>query len=548
MATVAAAALLVPTLSAAASTGPDRDRHHEPGAFVPGDLLLNTTVFPQLVAITAGTTQLPPNCGTGPFNAGKCSVAAAGGSYPQVFDNSIPDGSFGLGSKIVLDELNPASGATVRSIEVPNSTEPWVRAGSDQMVTSFSSKSEGALTLSPDGHDVTFMGYDAPVGGIDISNSDTPGVDDQSRNPAASRYYRVVGDLGADGRLHYTLTNAFSGDNARAAIIGPRGLAYVAGNGDDKGGTNFILAAGAQLVRLSDRPEVAQAPGAPTPVGSFSVNELGVSESGDAAKDNNYRGIAIENNVLYFSKGSGGKGVNTVYFVDTTGKACPNGVGLPLPGAQLPTAPLAGGNPEVAAEQAPRPYNMCILKGFPAVPNASNAGPDYPFGMFFAGPHTLYVADEGSGDGPANGDYSAADAAHNPTAGLQKWVFDTAAQQWKLAYTLQAGLALGQPYSVANYPTGTNPATGEPWAPATDGLRNLTGRINRDGTVSIYAVTSTISGSSDAGADPNKLVSVTDPIAATSPVSGEAFRTLKSAPAGSIFRGVSFAPTSGDRR
>ena len=52
------------------------------------------------------------------------------------------------------------------------------------------------------------------------------------------------------------------------------------------------------------------------------------------------------------------------------------------------------------------------------------------------------------------------------------------------------------------YPTGINAATNLPWAPATDGLRNITGRVNRDGTVSIWAITSTVSGSGDQGADP----------------------------------------------
>ncbi len=62
------------------------------------------------------------------------------------------------------------------------------------------------------------------------------------------------------------------------------------------------------------------------------------------------------------------------------------------------------------------------------------------------------------------------------------------------------------PYTVKGYPTGNNAATGLPWAPATDGLRNITGRVNRDGTVTIWAVTSTVSGSGDQGADPNKVV------------------------------------------
>jgi hypothetical protein len=41
------------------------------------------------------------------------------------------------------------------------------------------------------------------------------------------------------------------------------------------------------------------------------------------------------------------------------------------------------------------------------------------------------------------------------------------------------------------------------WSPATDGLRNLAGRVHRDGTVTIWPITSTVSGSGDRGADPN---------------------------------------------
>jgi hypothetical protein len=37
---------------------------------------------------------------------------------------------------------------------------------------------------------------------------------------------------------------------------------------------------------------------------------------------------------------TGRNGVNTVYFIDTTGKACPNGAGVPQPGAELPTSPI----------------------------------------------------------------------------------------------------------------------------------------------------------------------------------------------------------------
>src|SRR6267142_5175822 len=65
------------------------------------------------------------------------------------------------------------------------------------------------------------------------------------------------------------------------------------------------------------------------------------------------------------------------------------------------------------------------------------------------------------------------------------------------------------PYDVPDYPAGISPATG--------GCRNLTGEVHRDGIVDIYAVTSTLSASGDQGADPNKLVKVSDLLKATTP-------------------------------
>jgi hypothetical protein len=128
-------------------------------------------------------------------------------------------------------------------------------------------------------------------------------------------------------------------------------------------------------------------------------------------------------------------------------------------------------------------------------------------------------------------------------------------------YVLQGGLDLGTPYKVIpdaqgdKYPTGLNSTaggTGLPWDPATDGLRNLTGRVNGDGTVSLWAATSTVSGSGDQGADPNKLVEITDNLSATSAdqVSHEKFNTVVQPTYGQVVRGVSFTPgtpaTNGD--
>jgi len=60
-------------------------------------------------------------------------------------------------------------------------------------------------------------------------------------------------------------------------------------------------------------------------------------QGGQGRQGRHFRGLTISGNVLYYTKGSGGNGVDTVYFLDTTGTARPDGVGLPIPGAPLPT-------------------------------------------------------------------------------------------------------------------------------------------------------------------------------------------------------------------
>ncbi len=55
-----------------------------------------------------------------------------------------------------------------------------------------------------------------------------------------------------------------------------------------------------------------------------------------------------------------------------------------------------------------------------------------------------------------------------------------------------------------------------------------------------------MSGGGDQGADPNKLVEITDPLTATAPAAGESFRTVQTAKFAEVIRGVSFTP--GTRR
>jgi len=103
---------------------------------------------------------------------------------------------------------------------------------------------------------------------------------------------------------------------------------------------------------------------------------------------------------------------------------------------------------------------------------------------------------------------------------------------------------------VPGYLVGNNSGpggTGFPWAPATDGLRNIAGVLNGNGTATIYAITSTVSGNGDQGADPNQLVAITDTLSAVgpNPPAGESFTTLMIAGYGEVLRGVSFTPGTG---
>jgi hypothetical protein len=539
-------ALLASTaLASMPARADERDFH-----FRPGHLLLSRTVYDSKASnITPGVTQLPPNCVTP-----NCATATANGIYPMVFNNDLVDASFGITAKIMLDELR-LNGRHVQSLEVPNSGQHGITSNKDQMVTSFPSKSEIALNLSVDRHSVSFMGYLAPIDAIDVSNSNTPDVVD-STNPVTSAFSRVIATVDEHGHFRFTKTNAYSGNNGRAAILNDRPGANVfyttgnAGNGGNPQPNGVIIGAGAQIMTqakasLAEQPD----PGMPTPVGSFNVTQLSL-KADKVGKDTNFRGLTVFNNVIYVTKGSGGNGIDTVYFIDTSGfdsngkpLACPNGVGLPSASATLPTTPIYYDASKLQTLGI-TPYNMCVLKGFPT--NLAKTATSFPFGIWFADAKTLYVADEGDGTNAYNAATNTYTAAAAQTrAGLQKWVFDDATKTWRLSYTLQAGLGLGVPYSVQGYPTGNNAATGLPWSPATDGLRNIIGRVNPDGTATIWAITSTVSGGGDQGADPNKLVMIKDKLAATTLPASETFTTVRTARFAEALRGVSFTPGSG---
>jgi len=125
MATLTSSAVLVGLPGSASASG----------VLTPGNLLVSTSVWQQDAPITAGTTQLPPNCGT--LADDPCVTAVAPGTYPLVFNNDGVDASFGVTQPIVLDELDPTSGTKLASLTVPNSSQSGISSSSDKMVTSF---------------------------------------------------------------------------------------------------------------------------------------------------------------------------------------------------------------------------------------------------------------------------------------------------------------------------------------------------------------------------------------------------------------------------
>ena len=112
------------------------------------------------------------------------------------------------------------------------------------------------------------MGYLAPVKAVDVSNSNTPLAVDPT-DPVTDTAYRVVIQVGRDGHFHFTKTNAYSGNNGRAAVLlNTDGLhSYLtvgnAGNGSNPQPDGVVLGAGAQIMDAEHKREIEADAGRP---------------------------------------------------------------------------------------------------------------------------------------------------------------------------------------------------------------------------------------------------------------------------------------------
>jgi hypothetical protein len=474
---------------------------NQPFQFEKGSLVISGSTYDP----TQGAVASLSIGSTLPGTATKTTKAVANNDYVHVWNNASVDGSFGVTSPIMLADIDPVTGAVCHSLAVLT----------DQVVTSFSSKSELGLHLFADtgGPQLVFVAYaGAGVGALDVSNSDAVAGQDPT-NPVTfafgSNYafHRTIVSLDKHGNFAYTPTIAYGGNNGRSALLGPNGLYYSVGNANNgnaatfgpSNGTNpdVTETTGLEVVNPinGSSASVAIPAGNSAEVDPLLQFTFVVGKPDKAGKDDNFRGVTEFGGALYFTKGSGSNGIDTVYTVGS-----------------LPTLANAAST------------TISVVPGFPTDSAKATGGNFTPFAVFFANPTTMYVTDEGSGN--------ATDTATH--AGLEKWSLVNGT--WQLDYVLTNGLIgtvdgnlLG---NAGQYPNVT-----------TVGLRNLTGVVDeKDGTVTLWATTSTSSASGDQGADPNKVVRITDDLNATTPaaVTQELFETVAGPTYGTVYRGVAY--------
>jgi hypothetical protein len=471
-----------------------------PTLLVHNSLVISSSVYDRSRGAVASLAVGTKLAGT----ASTTASATSGNNYVTVWNNESADASFGVTSLIQLTDVDPTSGMVLGEITVPT----------DQVVTSFPSKSEVGLHVTSDasGAHLVFVGYaGAGIGALDVSNSDAvPGQD--PTNPvsfafgANYAFARTIVSMDGSGNFSYTPTVDYGGNNGRSALLGSNGLYYSVGNANNGNASTFGPNGTSPDVTETTGLEVvtpinATSSNVAIPAGnSAEVNpllqfSLGTPPKLDkAGKDDNFRGVTEFGGALYFTKGSGSNGIQTVYTVPT-----------------LPTVANAAAT------------TISIVPGFPTDSAKATGGNFTPFAVFFANATTMYVSDEGTGN--------ATDVSTH--AGLEKW--SLVGGVWQLDYVLTQGL-------IGVVDSGLTGSDG-PWPNvASVGLRNLTGVVSGD-QVTLWATTSTSSTSGDNGADPNKVVMITDQLSATTltgAAATEAFTAVAGPTYGTVYRGVAF--------
>jgi hypothetical protein len=423
-------------------------------------------------------------------------------------------------SPITLEQFSLGVGGT--SVTATGSLElPTTTIGSNSAISGeYGSASEGILQDSVNGAYLTIMGY-----GVNYNTFNTDGqslATDPYGTAALGQttslvggtdttVSRVVALIGANGSVNTStaLTGVFNENNPRSVATVDGTSFYVSGQGaSETDGTGGVFYA-----------------------------PLGATTATPIAAGNETRTVSIVNNgsgnTLYVSSdvkgaGNGDNNDSNVSTLKTSSGALPtSSTGVTETNIAPGTTPSVNGGNTASIDLPSTPNNLLdngVNDNTIGDSKGTNRNGKFvylsPEQYFFASSTVMYVADSGQ---PKNGN---ADAAAEGEGGLQKWVF--AAGSWTLQYDLSAGL---------NLVNGDGDSSETPVTPGVTGLFGLTGQVESNGTVELFATNYGLNELS-----PSYLYEITDSLNATAPTEGESFTTLESASAGTLFRGVAFSP------
>ena len=431
---------------------------------------------------------------------GTCTVVNGTGTGAMNSAN----GGYGDNQAAPLTLFQFAPVGTTGATYVSSLVLPQTAAGANLPVSGeYGSSSEATLQLSGAGRYLTLMGYGVNAAVFDANPAQYGAVPSlalaQSGSLTGQGYTpvpRVLALIDGNGNVDSSTAvfNVFNLNNPRSAFaIGS--AAYLSGQGSGGDATSGLF-----YVPLYTTTT------APAAITGLDATNNTVSQD--------TREVQVFNGTLYTSvdtKGGSGAARSYVGTVGTPGTLPTTTVGAPVMLNNFGTTAQNG--------------KVTITTGANSNGNGTNAGLQInlsPNNFFFASPSVLYVADSG---------HSKQTSATSTVGdgGLQKWV-NTAADgsgTWNLAYTLYSGLGL-----VAN--TAAAGATG---------LYGLAGTVV-NGTVRLYATEYNIN-----DLDVTHLFGISDTLSFTtaSQAAGETFSVLATAPKGSNFKGVSFAPTVAGR-
>ena len=442
--------------------------------------------------------------------------------------NSAPNFGLDTASPITLSELQLGAGGTT-AVGVGQLVLPQTASGSNSPISGeYGSASEGILQRSANGQYLTVVGYGV---GADAFNSAAPTVYGTAALgqtvsvPTGNTTVvpRVVALVGANGSVDTStaLTGVFNANNPRSAATVDGSSFYVSGQGvagDGTGGLFYALKGATTATPINVSTSVPKG----TPNGTASAAFATETRVAEIVSTPN--GLQLQVSRDYGTKGSPNDTTDIRSFTNGSG-------GLPTSASGLVVNRVIPGNNNSSGG------NTGSIDVTTATDNGVNSSRDgsipghtgntfvylSPEQFFYANPSTLYVADSGS---PKNG----SNGAGFGEGGLQKWVNSSpdGSGTWTLVYDLTNGLNLTSQFNAGSDPT----------APGVTGLFGLTGLVVGD-NVELFATTYGLNELS-----PSELVEITDLVSNTDYTVGDAesFNTLYQAPAGTLIRGVAFAP------